>query len=232
MTMAFSFEPSEHYQSDWLLCSRGGAHDTNSCPWEVCGISFMVFLKPYPVRNSGQLALDWGTLMKIASGVSKGLSYLHNRADPPVIYRDLKSSKILLGDGFHPKISDFITAESAPFDDQSTVTAVIMANCAPEYPFPGGLTSKLDVFSFGMVLLVLIMGRGIRVVKTKAGRYNVDVDRYMREKDVRELADLEMKGRFKRICLREPWHWHQSVQGYTSCFEARHESDDACDAMF
>ena len=35
--------------------------------------------------------LDWSTRMKIASGAAKGLEYLHDKADPPVIYRDTKA---------------------------------------------------------------------------------------------------------------------------------------------
>ncbi|KAK4835129.1 hypothetical protein QYF36_005599 [Acer negundo] len=51
--------------------------------------------------------LDWNTRMKIAAGAAKGLEYLHDKASPPVIYRDLKCSNILLGEGYHPKLSDF-----------------------------------------------------------------------------------------------------------------------------
>lgn len=54
----------------------------------------------------GMEPLDWNTRMKIAAGSAQGLDYLHNQADPPVIYRDLKSSNILLDHGFHPKLSD------------------------------------------------------------------------------------------------------------------------------
>uniref|UniRef100_A0A0D9WFT5 Protein kinase domain-containing protein n=1 Tax=Leersia perrieri TaxID=77586 RepID=A0A0D9WFT5_9ORYZ len=40
--------------------------------------------------------LDWNTRMKIAAGAAKGLEFLHDKANPPVIYRDFKSSNILL----------------------------------------------------------------------------------------------------------------------------------------
>ncbi|TVU34679.1 hypothetical protein EJB05_16524 [Eragrostis curvula] len=58
--------------------------------------------------------LDWNTRMKIAAGAAKGLEYLHDKASPPVIYRDFKSSNILLGEGFHPKLSDFGLAKLGP----------------------------------------------------------------------------------------------------------------------
>ncbi|CAK9171918.1 unnamed protein product, partial [Ilex paraguariensis] len=51
--------------------------------------------------------LDWYTRMNIAAGAAKGLEYLHDKANPPVIYRDFKSSNILLDEGYFPKLSDF-----------------------------------------------------------------------------------------------------------------------------
>jgi serine/threonine protein kinase len=45
--------------------------------------------------------------MKIASGAAKGLEYLHDVADPQIIYTDFKASNILLDEDFNPKLSDF-----------------------------------------------------------------------------------------------------------------------------
>lgn len=106
--------------------------------------------------------LDWNTRMMIAAGAAKGLNFLHNEADPPVIYRDLKSSNILLDEGFHPKLSDFGLAKFGPDDDRSHVSTRVMGTqgyCAPEYAGTGKLTIKSDVYSFGVVLLELITGR-------------------------------------------------------------------------
>ncbi|KNA24218.1 hypothetical protein SOVF_017650 [Spinacia oleracea] len=66
--------------------------------------------------------LDWNTRMKIAAGAAKGLEYLHDKANPPVIYRDFKSSNILLDEGFHPKLSDFGLAKLGPTGDKSHVS--------------------------------------------------------------------------------------------------------------
>lgn len=107
-------------------------------------------------------ALDWNTRMKIAAGAAKGLEYLHDKANPPVIYRDFKSSNILLDEGFHPKLSDFGLAKLGPVGDKSHVSTRVMGTygyCAPEYAMTGQLTVKSDVYSFGVVLLELITGR-------------------------------------------------------------------------
>uniref|UniRef100_A0A2N9GPI7 non-specific serine/threonine protein kinase n=1 Tax=Fagus sylvatica TaxID=28930 RepID=A0A2N9GPI7_FAGSY len=106
--------------------------------------------------------LDWNTRMKIAAGAAKGLEHLHDKANPPVIYRDFKSSNILLDEGYHPKLSDFGLAKLGPVGDKSHVSTRVMGTygyCAPEYAMTGQLTVKSDVYSFGVVFLELITGR-------------------------------------------------------------------------
>lgn len=110
----------------------------------------------------GKEPLNWNTRMKIAAGAARGLEYLHDKANPPVIYRDFKSSNILLEEGFHPKLSDFGLAKLGPTGDKSHVSTRVMGTygyCAPEYAMTGQLTVKSDVYSFGVVLLELITGR-------------------------------------------------------------------------
>lgn len=102
--------------------------------------------------------------MKIALGAAQGLEYLHDKASPPVIYRDLKSSNILLDEEFNAKLSDFGLAKLGPVGDRSHVSSRIMGTygyCAPEYQRTGRLTIKSDVYSFGVVLLELITGRRV-----------------------------------------------------------------------
>ncbi|XP_029120285.1 probable serine/threonine-protein kinase PBL25 [Elaeis guineensis] len=109
-----------------------------------------------------QKPLSWYTRMSIAYGAAKGLEYLHEKANPPVIYRDLKSSNILLDESYHPKLSDFGLAKLGPMGDNLHVSSRVMGTygyCAPEYARTGQLTLKSDVYSFGVVLLELITGR-------------------------------------------------------------------------
>lgn len=112
----------------------------------------------------GRKALDWGTRMKVGLGAAKGLEYLHNKANPPVIYRDLKSSNILLDGDYNAKLSDFGLAKLGPVGDKSHVSSRVMGTygyCAPEYQRTGQLTLKSDVYSFGVVLLELITGKRV-----------------------------------------------------------------------
>ncbi|XP_027345320.1 probable serine/threonine-protein kinase PBL5 isoform X2 [Abrus precatorius] len=112
--------------------------------------------------SPGRKPLDWNARMKIAAGAAKGLEYLHDKMKPPVIYRDLKCSNILLGEGYHPKLSDFGLAKVGPSGDKTHVSTRVMGTygyCAPDYAMTGQLTFKSDIYSFGVVLLELITGR-------------------------------------------------------------------------
>ncbi|CAN0909344.1 Serine/threonine-protein kinase PBL27 [Linum grandiflorum] len=120
--------------------------------------------------------LDWNTRMKIAAGAAKGLEYLHDKANPPVIYRDLKCSNILLDEGFHPKLSDFGLAKLGPVGDKTHVSTRVMGTygyCAPEYAMTGQLTLKSDIYSFGVVLLEIITGRKAIDNSRAAGEHNL-----------------------------------------------------------
>ncbi|KAL3614987.1 putative serine/threonine-protein kinase pbl23 [Castilleja foliolosa] len=111
---------------------------------------------------SNKKALDWHTRMKIARGAARGLEYLHDAANPPIIFRDFKPSNILLDKDFNPKLSDFGLAKLGPTGEQDHVSTRVMGTygyCAPEYAQTGKLTTKSDVYSFGVVFLEIISGR-------------------------------------------------------------------------
>ncbi|CAM0907418.1 unnamed protein product [Alopecurus aequalis] len=120
--------------------------------------------------------LDWNTRMMIAAGAAKGLEHLHDKTNPPVIYRDLKCSNILLGEGYHPKLSDFGLAKLGPVGDKTHVSTRVMGTygyCAPEYAMTGQLTLKSDVYSYGVVLLEIITGRRAIDNTRAAGEQNL-----------------------------------------------------------
>ncbi|KAH7577416.1 hypothetical protein ACOSQ2_001696 [Xanthoceras sorbifolium] len=107
------------------------------------------------------ISLPWGTRLKIAVGAAKGLAFLHG-AENPVIYRDFKTSNILLDSDFTAKLSDFGLAKMGPEGSNTHVTTRVMGTygyAAPEYVSTGHLTTKSDVYSFGVVLLELLTGR-------------------------------------------------------------------------
>lgn len=102
--------------------------------------------------------------MRIAKGAAEGLEYLHDIANPPIIYRDFKPSNILLDEDFNPKLSDFGLAKLGPTGGQDHVSTRVMGTygyCAPEYAQTGQLSTKSDVYSFGVVLLEILSGRRV-----------------------------------------------------------------------
>ncbi|GAV68624.1 Pkinase domain-containing protein [Cephalotus follicularis] len=144
----------------------------------------------------GKKPLDWNTRMKIAEGAAKGLEYLHETANPPVIYRDFKASNILLDKNFNPKLSDFGLAKLGPTGDKTHVSTRVMGTygyCAPEYALTGQLTTKSDVYSFGVVFLEIITGRRV-----------IDTSRPTEEQNLVAWATPLFKDRRKFVLMADP----------------------------
>lgn len=105
--------------------------------------------------------LTWSRRMKIALDAAKGLAFLHG-AERPIIYRDFKTSNILMDADFNAKLSDFGLAKEGPMGDQTHVSTRVMGTygyAAPEYVMTGHLTARSDIYGFGVVLLEMLIGR-------------------------------------------------------------------------
>ncbi|KAA8522116.1 hypothetical protein F0562_012570 [Nyssa sinensis] len=103
-------------------------------------------------------ALPWITRLQIILGAAQGLTYLHEGLEVQVIYRDFKSSNVLLDENFVPRLSDFGLAREGPTGDRTHVVGTY-GYAAPEYVETGHLTLKSDIWSFGVVLYEILTGR-------------------------------------------------------------------------
>jgi serine/threonine protein kinase len=108
--------------------------------------------------------LNWDKLQDIAFGVAKGIEYLHQGCDQRILHFDIKPHNVLLDQNFNPKISDFGLAKLCS-KDQSAVSMTTargtMGYIAPEVFSRnfGNVSSKADVYSFGILLLEIVGGR-------------------------------------------------------------------------
>ncbi|XP_047329876.1 probable serine/threonine-protein kinase PBL9 [Impatiens glandulifera] len=126
-------------------------------------------------RGSYFQPLSWNLRMKVALGAGKGLAFLHS-AETMVIYRDFKTSNILLDSNYNAKLSDFGLAKDGPTGDKSHVSTRVMGThgyAAPEYLATGHLTTKSDVYSFGVVLLEMLSGRRAVDKNRPSGEHNL-----------------------------------------------------------
>ncbi|KAJ4799351.1 hypothetical protein LUZ62_050597 [Rhynchospora pubera] len=113
-------------------------------------------------KKEGLEPLSWKSRLFIGLDVARGVEYLHRLAQQiSFIHRDLKPSNILLGDDMRAKVSDFGLVKKAPDGLYSVETrlAGTFGYLAPEYAATGRVTTKADVYSFGVILMELITGR-------------------------------------------------------------------------
>ncbi|KAK3003778.1 hypothetical protein RJ639_019703 [Escallonia herrerae] len=168
-----------------------------------CEDEHRVLIYEYMARGSVEnnffsrvlLPLPWSIRMKIAFGAAKGLAFLHE-AEKPVIYRDFKTSNILLDQDYNAKLSDFGLAKDGPVGDKSHVSTRIMGTygyAAPEYIMTGHLTPRSDVYSYGVVLLELL-----------TGRKSLDKSRPAREQNLTDWALPLLREKKKLINIVDP----------------------------
>ncbi|KAL4387662.1 hypothetical protein GQ457_09G004650 [Hibiscus cannabinus] len=109
----------------------------------------------------GDLKPSWNQRAQIAVGIARGLCYLHEECSPQIIHFDIKPQNILLDDYYDARISDFGLSKLLGIDQSCTNTDIrgTKGYVAPEWFKTVPITVKVDVYSFGVLLLEIICCR-------------------------------------------------------------------------
>ncbi|XP_051141373.1 putative receptor-like protein kinase At5g39000 isoform X2 [Andrographis paniculata] len=108
-----------------------------------------------------QRQLQWSHRFNIIMGVAKGILYIHQGTEKALTHGDIKPGNILLDIMMNPKISGFGTAKNYGDHESKVETRVVgtLGYIPPEYAMFGICTDKVDVYSFGMLVLEILSGR-------------------------------------------------------------------------
>lgn len=166
-------------------------------------------------QNAGESGkfLGWKQRFNIALGVAKGLAYLHNECLEWIIHCDMKPENILLDGEMEPKITDFGLAKLLNRDGSDSGMSRIRGTrgyMAPEWVSSLPITDKVDVYSYGVVLLELIKGKRVSdwVVDGKEGletdvrtvvKMIVDRSKSGDEGCIMYLMDEQLDGEFNHV---------------------------------
>jgi serine/threonine protein kinase len=161
--------------------------------------------------------LSWSTRYQIAIGIARGLCYLHQSCRECIIHCDIKPENILLDASFAPKIADFGMAVFVGRDFSRVLTTFrgTAGYLAPEWLSGVAITPKVDVYSFGMVLLEIISGRRNALEVSDSNNchvayFPVQAISKLHEGDMRSLVDPKLQGDFdlaeaERVCKVACW---------------------------
>ncbi|KAL4027394.1 G-type lectin S-receptor-like serine/threonine-protein kinase LECRK3 [Cucumis melo var. makuwa] len=148
----------------------------------------------------------WYTRIQLVLGIARGLSYLHEECSTQIIHCDIKPQNILLDDSYGAKIADFGLAKLLKKDQTRTMTAIrgTKGYVAPEWFRSFPITVKVDVYSFGIMLLEMICCRKNFEMETEDEDEMILSDWVydcMNEKEIEKLVrdDEEARDDMKRV---------------------------------
>uniref|UniRef100_A0A0E0LMD0 Protein kinase domain-containing protein n=1 Tax=Oryza punctata TaxID=4537 RepID=A0A0E0LMD0_ORYPU len=186
----------------------------------------------YPFMSNGSLqdrlygeaskrkVLDWPTRLSVCIGAARGLAHLHGFAGRCIIHRDVKSSNILLDHSMCGKVADFGFSKYAPQEGDSNASMEVRGTAGyldPEYYSTQSLSTKSDVFSFGVVLLEIVTGREPLDVQRPRDEWSLVewAKPYIREYRIEEIVDPGIKGQY---CSEAMWRVLEVASACTEPF--------------
>ncbi|KAI3465308.1 hypothetical protein Pfo_021971 [Paulownia fortunei] len=114
-------------------------------------------------ENLSSDAVDWQKRFEIALGTAKGLAYLHDECLEWVLHCDVKPQNILLDSNYQPKVADFglskLVNRGGGNDPKFSKIRGTRGYMAPEWIFNLPITCRVDVYSYGVVVLEMVTGK-------------------------------------------------------------------------
>uniref|UniRef100_A0A7N2L557 Receptor-like serine/threonine-protein kinase n=1 Tax=Quercus lobata TaxID=97700 RepID=A0A7N2L557_QUELO len=167
-------------------------------------------------ENISSNALDWKKRFEIAVGTAKGLAYLHEECLEWVLHCDVKPQNILLDSNFQPKVADFGLSKlvSRSMSDHSSFSRMrgTRGYMAPEWIYNLPITSKVDVYSYGIVLLEMVTGKSPGGMHTSDSGQTIEHKRLVtlvkeyinignatRKSWIEEIIDPMMFGKYDKV---------------------------------
>ncbi|KAF7150078.1 hypothetical protein RHSIM_Rhsim02G0062700 [Rhododendron simsii] len=157
-------------------------------------------------KTNTSTSLTWEQRLNICIGAARGLGHLHASTNKSFIHRDVKTTNILLDENWVAKISDFgLSKGPTSLSKTHTTTAVkgTFGYFDPDYFYTQKLTTKSDVYAFGVVLLEVLCGRP--AVDTKPGEEPINLVQWakplIKKRELDRLVDPSLKGQIRQPCL-------------------------------
>lgn len=136
--------------------------------------------------------LDWTRRRKIALGAARGLEYLHDNCNPPIIHGDIKAANVLLDGNFEAMLGDFGLAKLMDQGQEIVTTGIqgTVGYMAPEYRSTGKASTKTDIYGYGVLVLEIVTGKG--------PDFHVNVKHLMQEGRPEEIVDPNLDHVYQR----------------------------------